>query len=187
MVHNDRANDGGCMLGYDPPRWLTQHIYITSDEEIKERDWFIRDGSIHKCFRVHKTDVEFLTSIDSVYCGSNTFWSKEFCKKIILTTDQDLDGVQAIDDEFLEWFVKNPSCEWVEVKRGKMKLNDDGEEYGFPDMSLYKITIPKEELKETIEEAAEKYSLELLEAKTIEPHEKTWIKSMFIHIAKKLG
>jgi hypothetical protein len=40
---------------------------------------------------------------------------KEVCK-IILTTDQDLikDGVQAIDDEFLEWFVKNPSCEEVE-------------------------------------------------------------------------
>jgi hypothetical protein len=38
--------------------------------------------------------------------------------KIILTTDQDLikDGVQAIDDTFLEWFVKNPSCEEVEVK-----------------------------------------------------------------------
>jgi hypothetical protein len=96
-----------------------QHIYITNDEEIKEGDWFIRDGSIHKCFRVHKTDIEFLTSIDSVYCGSNTFWSKEFCKKIILTTDQDLikHGVQAIDDEFLEWFVKNPSCESVEVQK----------------------------------------------------------------------
>jgi hypothetical protein len=37
---------------------------------------------------------------------------------------------------------------------------------------------------ETLEEAAEKYSLELLEAKTIQPHEKTWIKSMFIYIAK---
>lgn len=38
--------------------------------------------------------------------------------------------------------------------------------------------------QETLEEAAENYSLELLEAKTIQPHEKTWIKSMFIHIAK---
>jgi hypothetical protein len=30
-------------------------------------------------------------------------------KKIILTTDLDLikDGVQSIDNEFLEWFVKN--------------------------------------------------------------------------------
>jgi hypothetical protein len=93
------------------------NIYITSDEEIMEGDWFIRDGSIHKCFRVHKTDIEFLTSIDSVYCGSNTFWSKGFCKKIILTTDQDLIkyGIQAIDDTFLEWFVENPSCEEVEV------------------------------------------------------------------------
>ena len=38
-------------------------------------------------------------------------------KKIILTTDQDLiaDGVQAIDDEFLEWFVKNPSCENIPI------------------------------------------------------------------------
>lgn len=36
----------------------------------------------------------------------------------------------------------------------------------------------------TLEEAAEKYSLELLESKTIQPHEKTWIKSMFIHIVK---
>jgi hypothetical protein len=55
-----------------------QNIYITSDVEIKEGDWFFRNGSIHKCFRVHRTDIEFLTSIDSVYCGSNTFWSKEF-------------------------------------------------------------------------------------------------------------
>jgi hypothetical protein len=38
--------------------------------------------------------------------------------------------------------------------------------------------------QETLEEAAEKYSNELLESKTIQPHEKTWIKSMFIYIVK---
>jgi hypothetical protein len=34
---------------------------------------------------------------------------KVVAKKIILTTDLDLikDGVQSIDNEFLEWFVKN--------------------------------------------------------------------------------
>jgi hypothetical protein len=37
---------------------------------------------------------------------------------------------------------------------------------------------------ETIEEAAEKYSEELLQAKTIQPHEKSWIKAMFIWVAK---
>ena len=42
----------------------------------------------------------------------------------------------------------------------------------------------EEEKEATLEDAAEKYSLELLESKTIQPHEKTWIKSMFIHIAK---
>ena len=42
----------------------------------------------------------------------------------------------------------------------------------------------EEDKEATLEDAAEKYSLELLESKTIQPHEKTWIKSMFIHIAK---
>jgi hypothetical protein len=36
-----------------------------------------------------------------------------YYRKVVLTTDQKLikDGVQAIDDEFLDWLVKNPSCE----------------------------------------------------------------------------
>jgi hypothetical protein len=38
-------------------------------------------------------------------------------------------------------------------------------------------------MNKELEETAEKYSQELLEAKTIQPHEKTWIKSMFIYIA----
>jgi hypothetical protein len=36
----------------------------------------------------------------------------------------------------------------------------------------------------TLEELAEKYSEELLQAKTIQPHEKSWIKAMFIWVAK---
>ena len=60
-----------------------------------------------------------------------------------MSTDADLikDGIQAIDDEFLEWFVKNPSCEEVEVMN-------------VPDFiyqtkhSCYKIIIPKEEPKQ---------------------------------------
>jgi hypothetical protein len=70
-------------------------------------------------------------------------------KKIILTTDQDLitDGVQAIDDEFLEWFVKNPSCEEVEVDRDEREVGNHlggiATEYGD-----YKIIIPQEEPKQ---------------------------------------
>jgi hypothetical protein len=75
---------------------MPQNIYITSDEEIKIDDYYLGDDN-------------------HIYCLVTTVNSNG--KKIILTTDQDLikDGVQSIDDEFLEWFVKNPSCEYVTV------------------------------------------------------------------------
>jgi hypothetical protein len=75
-------------------------------------------------------------------------------KKIILTTDPQLiaDGVQAIDDEFLEWFVKNPDCESigfvVENYKEDEWVDDDfgGEIYTF-EYERYKIIIPQEEPK----------------------------------------
>jgi hypothetical protein len=86
----------------------TQNIYITSDEEIKEGDWCICEYS--------DGDISVNKFEDS--SGINKY-------KIILTTDPDLikDGVQAIDDEFLEWFVKNPSCEEVEIEKIKFRRN----------------------------------------------------------------
>jgi len=104
---------------------LPQNIYITSDEEIKEGDW--------------RYDIE----LNRIEKGKETGTFKNW-KKIILTTDQDLikDGVQAIDDEFLEWFVKNPSCEFVDIKYQYWKeINDIGK-------YTYQIIIPKEEPKQ---------------------------------------
>ena len=51
----------------------------------------------------------------------------QYAYKVILTTNKLLikDGVQAIDDEFLEWFVKNPSCEEVEVVDNLKYFNVD--------------------------------------------------------------
>ncbi len=76
------------------------HIYITSDEEIKEgvNQWYL-DKNINKPYN----------------SGGAQYSNKQ--NVIILTTDQDLiaDGVRAIDDDFLQWFVKNPSCEFVET------------------------------------------------------------------------
>ena len=68
-------------------------------------------------------------------------------KKIILTTDQDLikDGVQAIEDEFLEWFVKNPSCEKIEVEKAPYDGTKSISKYWGGE---YKITIPSEETLE---------------------------------------
>ena len=67
-----------------------QHLYIISDNEIKEGDWLNRDNEIHQCFKSHETDIEFKTNKDSVYFGTNTFWNKKYCKKIIATTDESL-------------------------------------------------------------------------------------------------
>jgi hypothetical protein len=118
---------------------INQHIYITSDEEIKEGDWyFFNVGYAGGIKKADKRDIEQIhLEIEP--------------KKIILTTDQDLikDGVQAIDDEFLEWFVKNPSCEEVEVEKVIGRYVDYGGNVHSP--INYKITIPKEEPKQTDE------------------------------------
>ena len=77
---------------------INQNIYITSDEEIKQGDWCIYDsGEV----------IQYLVKLNT-----------DNLKKIILTDNPDLiaEGVQPIDNEFLEWFVKNPSCEFVEVE-----------------------------------------------------------------------
>jgi hypothetical protein len=104
--------------------YTNRHIYITSDEDIKEGDWVIYNN---KVFKIGRGDNELF----------------HLSKKIILTTDQDLikDGVQDIDNEFLEWFVKNPSCEKVKV--------DKNWNYPLDKSWEYKLRIiPQEEQKQ---------------------------------------
>jgi hypothetical protein len=118
-----------------------QNIYITNNEKIKEGDWTFDGENPYKWTSGDNEDCLYNPSSEN-YKG---------CKKIILTTDQDLivDGIQAIDDEFLEWFVENPSCEEVEVK--PLLSNNGRAFFG------YKIIIPEEEPKqETLKEAAER-------------------------------
>jgi hypothetical protein len=119
-------------MPHDTLETINQHIYITSDEEIKEGDWFIYGNNILKANFTHKP-------LNKV--------------KIILTTDADLiaDGVQAIDDTFLEWFVKNPTCDYVEIQKW----------FDGIDFLEYKIIIPQEEPKqETLEKVAKSKAFE---------------------------
>ena len=130
-----------------------QNIYITSDEEITNCDCYVINvvGEISRrtVFKPIKV-TEDIVRKEPLITYPNGGW----CKKIILTTDQDLikDGVQEIDDEFLEWFVKNPSCEEVEVES---KITKDGvwtDLKGYVELPtthsiIHKIIIPKEELK----------------------------------------
>ncbi len=104
-----------------------QYFYITSNEEIKMDDWYLDDTN----------------SVRQAITECESYWThRKKYQKIILTTDQDLikDGVQAIDDEFLEWFVKNPSCEEVEI------INEQYTQNYHKDIwyNRHKIIIPKE-------------------------------------------
>jgi len=116
-----------------------QHIYITNDEEIKEGDWLY----------VKTTNIYGGNIIAKSLGNGNGCWSYNIltettdekgyhpshCVKIILTDNEDLikDGVQAIDDEFLEWFINNPNHESVKVRS---KMNHPRSVFG------YEIIIP---------------------------------------------
>lgn len=121
--------------------WDNYNIYITSDEEITQQT--------KPCWCINTIKNTWNDSL-IYYQGTMPQYHYVGFKKIILTTDQDLikDGIQAIDDEFLGWFVKNPSCESVEVQHKPQ---------GFTDglwLLDYKAIIPKQEepKQETLEE-----------------------------------
>lgn len=81
------------------------HFYIISDEKVKGKDWCVnvKDGTIHQYIEDH--DI-------SESKGSYT-------KKIILTSDRHLinQGVQELSNEVIEWLVKNPKCEVLDIHR----------------------------------------------------------------------
>ena len=100
------------------PNYINQNIYITFEEEIKDC-WFMN------------------TLTNEIGFTKGSIGIQKNAKKIIITTDQDLikDGVQSVEEDFLYWFVKNPSCEEVKIENV----------FGFAE-----IIIPKKELKQEI-------------------------------------
>jgi hypothetical protein len=128
-----------------------QHIYITDNSEIRNMDWVIQ-------VNFEKTNTQLIHCVTDTQVKIANDRNGSFTKsKIILTTNKLLikDGVQAIDDEFLQWFVKNPSCEEVEVIKNYLSNNGQWKDVLLPseweiDTKIkYKIIIPHEEPKNT--------------------------------------
>ncbi len=112
---------GNIGLSKEPLSWReARHLYITSHEEIKENinQWYLDRFLGNKPYQ----------------SGCAKYNSKE--NVVILTTDPKLiaDGIKAIDEEFLQWFVKNPTCEYVEVQKW----------FDGVDFLEYKIIIPQQ-------------------------------------------
>jgi len=117
-----------------------QYLYVTSKEPYQTGDW-VKNITIElePPFKLDAHGIRY-TQISP-------------CKfeKVVLTTDRYLiaDGVQVVPDEFLEWFVKNPSCEWVEVEKDRVFRLDEFRQREF--YNNYKIIIPQEEVRQELE------------------------------------
>jgi hypothetical protein len=108
-------NVGGALLFTSYENYNGVNLYITNDEQAKHGDFCLINHEVH-----------YVTK--GLSQG----------RKIILTTDSWCmhHGVQSIDDEFLKWFIENPSCEGVEVTHevlNPFQSHDKGYILRFPD------------------------------------------------------
>jgi len=118
--------------------FTNQNIHITSDSKFI-RDEYITDG------------IEVIMATPKLVDAQGLVDRRNW-KKIIITNDLELikDGVQEIDDEFLQWFVNNPSCDLVLV-RDKPKVKAVVKGLGVKNFNNgYKIMFPKEESKQDV-------------------------------------
>ena len=125
--HNKYSEEDKKLHGYK-----NKNMYITNDEEINIGDWVIEFQKADKIGEIHFINGDYVIA-------------RDIQKKIILTTDPSLSpDVHKINDEFLEWFVSNPTCDEVEVDKGYRGVN----------LFNYKIVIPREVSKsDNIEKA----------------------------------
>lgn len=146
--------------GYKP-----QNIYITSDEEIKEGNYYL-DRLIHPLLTTvplkhsgHEYSNGDMPNIIQSTAGTTSPITTS--QKIILTTDPTLiaDGIQAIDDEFLQWFVTkaNDSGKPVDIVQIESVFEKEKNLTGMVGNPMYlkifkgyKIIIPEQSTKDRI-------------------------------------
>jgi hypothetical protein len=117
-------------------------VYITSDSKFV-RDEYITDG------------IEVIKATSKLVDAQGLVGRRDW-NKIIITTDPELikDGVHPIGEDFLKWFVENPTCIKVEVVYGlfnpmgrQVDPNDLGQNHS-KCVWKYKIITTKEEQKQ---------------------------------------
>lgn len=111
LFSSRQSNDIGTLTAYE--------LYITSDEEIKEGDWFICNQAAQQCVEVRK-DSDYTYKIINKFNGEIQYHSKHWKDKIIATTDTSLrrmgdDGIvdialgleiSYIPESFIKYFIE---------------------------------------------------------------------------------
>ena len=113
----------------DPQPCVHQHLYFLSDEEIKEGDWFVMNGSIiRQCKSTNKEPYTIHTVVDT----TGGIHHVSVCEKVIATTDKLLRLPQP-SQSFIEKFVEEYNkgnvitevlVEYEEIKVLKQTLNE---------------------------------------------------------------
>lgn len=89
IQYNDIVNKKGAKY-YTDAAFIYNHLYITSDEDIKEGDWCIQNGN-YLC---------------KITCNQDR--TQQGLKKIIATTDN-----LTFDDGYNSWFIPSPSDSFI--------------------------------------------------------------------------
>ena len=136
LIHSDTP------VRYYENHYVNQNVYITTDSKFV-RDEYITDG------------IEVIKATPKLVDAQGLVDRRDW-KKIIITTDPELikDGFHPIGEEFLKWFVENPTCIKVEVVYGlfnpmgrQVDPNDLGQNHS-KCVWKYKIITTKEEQKQ---------------------------------------
>jgi hypothetical protein len=134
-----------------PSSFKLQDMYILEDSEVKDGEYGICLNLVREGFKSHqavfKMNASQRTAMEEL--GGR---KKAEVFKVILTTNPALikDGVQKINDVFLDYFIKNPICDFVEVESTLKAFDEQNRkieyamEKGDYTKNTYEIIIPNQ-------------------------------------------
>lgn len=113
------------------------HLYILSDDEIKEGDWFIANQGVHQCLEIVKGDYPY--KIANQYNNEEIQYQSKYWSgnKIIATTNSSL-NLPRPSNEFIQKFCEKSGI-WevmVEYILSGKEYVDDQDAYGYDDYKL---------------------------------------------------
>ncbi len=128
-MHGNKIFDAG--FEHSTQEWRPQHLYFTTDEEIKEGDWVI----------VAKKHLRRVTKIQGnqyLVTGESNCLFKEVCEKIIATTNPEL-WVAKIGVDFVKVYIetlmdKNPITEVLLEYERKFASDDSALDASYRDV-----------------------------------------------------